>query len=44
MPSTPDPDAELRRRKLTGRLMVIGLLVLVAIYAAVTFINMGRPH
>jgi len=42
--SAPDPDAELRRRKLTGRLMVIGLLVLVAIYAAVTFINMGRPH
>lgn len=32
----PDPR-ELARRKLAGRAMVIGLLVLVAIYAAVTF-------
>ena len=32
----PDPR-ELARRKLVGRAMVIGLLVLVAAYVAVTF-------
>lgn len=32
----PDPR-ELARRKLVGRAMVIGLLVLVALYVAVTF-------
>ena len=36
-----DPQArELARRKLLGRAMVIGFLVLVAVYAVVTF--MGR--
>ena len=38
--SAPDGDQrELRRRKLIGRAMVIGLLALTAFYAAVTFIR-----
>lgn len=43
MNDTPDDtvhDKEAARRKLVGRAMVIGLLVLVAIYAVFTF--MGR--
>ena len=40
-PETPGPDPrEAARRKLIGRAMVIGFLVLVAVYAVVTF--MGR--
>ena len=38
-PPTPD-EREAARRKLIGRAMVIGLLVLVAAYAVVTFL----PH
>ena len=38
--SAPDEDQrELRRRKLMGRAMVIGLLALIALYAAVTFVR-----
>ena len=38
MNDTPD-DRELARRKLLGRAMVIGFLVLVAVYAVVTFLG-----
>jgi hypothetical protein len=40
IPDDPSADREAARRKLMGRAMVIGLLVLVAIYAVATF--MGR--
>ena len=40
-PQSPDPDARAAaRRKLIGRAMVIGLLLLVAVYVFATF----RPH
>jgi hypothetical protein len=38
MDDTPD-DRELARRKLFGRAMVIGLMLLVAVYAAFTFLG-----
>ena len=40
MNDTSDNDKEAVRRKLVGRAMVIGLLVLVAVYAVFTY--MGR--
>jgi len=40
MSEDPDKAREEARRKLMGRAMVIGLLLLVAVYAVVTF--MGR--
>jgi len=33
------PDRELARRKLVGRAMVVGLLLLVAVYAVFTFLG-----
>jgi hypothetical protein len=39
MPDDPSQDKEAARRKLVGRAMVIGLLVLVAIYAVFTFLG-----
>lgn len=42
MNDTPDPhphDPEEARRKLIGRAMVIGFVVLVAIYAVFTFLG-----
>jgi hypothetical protein len=39
MPDDPAHDKEAARRKLVGRAMVIGLLVLVAIYAVFTFLG-----
>jgi hypothetical protein len=40
MTAPPKDDArELRRRKLIGRAMVIGMLLLVALYVATTFIR-----
>jgi len=39
-PKPPEDDVrELARRKLVGRAMVIGFLVLVAVYATVTFLG-----
>lgn len=38
-PDHPAHDKEAARRKLVGRAMVIGLLVLVAFYAVVTFVG-----
>jgi hypothetical protein len=40
MNDMPDNDKDAARRKLVGRAMVIGLLVLVAVYAVFTY--MGR--
>lgn len=40
MNDAPQDDREDARRKLIGRAMVIGLLILVAVYAVFTF--MGR--
>lgn len=37
--SAPDPDAEARRRKLTGRLIISGMGVLLLAYILVTFIR-----
>ena len=38
--SAPEPDArELARRKLVGRAMVVGLVLLVAVYAVFTFLG-----
>jgi hypothetical protein len=39
MSDAPDNDKEAARRKLVGRAMVIGLLLLVAIYAVFTFLG-----
>ncbi|HEX3367056.1 hypothetical protein [Phenylobacterium sp.] len=39
MPDDASQDKEAARRKLMGRAMVIGLLVLVAIYAVFTFLG-----
>jgi hypothetical protein len=39
MNDTPDNDREAARRKLQGRVMVIGLLLLVAVYAVFTFLG-----
>jgi hypothetical protein len=39
MNDTPNDDREAARRKLVGRAMVIGLLVLVAFYAVVTYLG-----
>jgi len=39
MDSTDNDQREARRRKLLGRAMVIGFLVLVLIYVAATFIR-----
>lgn len=39
MNDTPDDERELARRKLVGRAMVVGLLLLVAIYAVFTFLG-----
>ncbi|WP_394763005.1 hypothetical protein [Phenylobacterium sp.] len=33
------PDREMARRKLVGRAMVVGLLLLVAVYAVFTFLG-----
>lgn len=38
---TPDPAAE-RRKKLVGRLAVIGLLLLVAVYLVPMFLSLRR--
>jgi len=38
-PDDPIHDKEAARRKLVGRAMVVGLLVLVAIYALFTFLG-----
>jgi hypothetical protein len=38
-PDDPSATREAARRKLVGRAMVIGLLVLVAVYAAATFLG-----
>ena len=39
-PETPGPDArEAARRKLMGRAMVVGLLLLTAIYALFTYLG-----
>lgn len=35
----PDDERELARRKLVGRAMVVGLLLLVAVYAVFTFLG-----
>jgi hypothetical protein len=35
----PDPDREAARRKLVGRAMVVGLLLLVAVYSLFTFLG-----
>jgi hypothetical protein len=39
MNDTPDNDKEAARRKLVGRAMVIGLLVLVVVYAVFTYLG-----
>ncbi len=39
MNDAPDDDRETARRKLAGRAMVIGLLLLVAVYAVFTFLG-----
>jgi predicted MFS family arabinose efflux permease len=39
-PNDPDKsDPELARRKLVGRAMVVGLLLLVAVYAVFTYLG-----
>jgi hypothetical protein len=35
----PQPDAEVARRKLVGRAMVVGFVLLVAVYALFTFLG-----
>ena len=37
--NSPDDEREQARRKLVGRAMVVGLLLLVAVYAAFTFLG-----
>jgi hypothetical protein len=39
MNDAPDNDREAARRKLVGRAMVIGLLLLVAVYALFTYLG-----
>ena len=39
MSENPDDPREEARRKLLGRAMVIGLLLLVAVYAVATFVG-----
>jgi hypothetical protein len=39
MNDAPDHDREAARRKLVGRAMVIGLLLLVAVYALFTYLG-----
>ena len=39
MNETPDNDREDAKRKLMGRAMVIGFLLLVAVYAVFTFLG-----
>ena len=37
--NSPDDEREQARRKLVGRAMVVGLLLLVAVYAVFTFLG-----
>ncbi|HZZ68149.1 MAG TPA: hypothetical protein VFE18_08235 [Phenylobacterium sp.] len=39
MNDAPDQDREAARRKLMGRAMVVGFLLLVAVYAIFTFLG-----
>jgi len=39
IPANETTDKELARRKLVGRAMVVGLLLLVAVYAVFTFLG-----